>query len=446
MALGLAENVEAMSRITLHAIALVLALVAMGTAAAADGLTALARVDGPARVTDTGQGALLSLPLSRGVPWRMFTLADPWRLVIDFSEVDWTGFDADAFDLSSRVTAVRTGAFAPGWSRMVLQLDRPLKVAGAGLQTGTAGGAMLSVALEGTTETDFRAHAGAPEAARYHLPAGTVQKTATKHRQTGEAPLLVVLDPGHGGIDPGAQSGGTDEKDITLMFARELREMLLRAGMDVILTRTDDSFVPLEARLSIAHAAGADLFISLHADSIAEGRASGATVYTLAHAASDDASRKLAERHDRDDLLAGVDLSAQDDVVAGVLMDLGAHRDRAAVRPAGRRAGQGAGGHRRRAQAAAACRRFLGAEGRRHPVGPDRDRLPVLGQGSGQPAGPRLARPGRDRDPRCVAGLGRRRCRRSPAGAAVAAGRSPHREGRLPLHRRLGFAPGGRAV
>lgn len=88
------------------------------------------------------------------------------------------------------------------------------------------------------------------------------------------------------------------------------------------MTREDDVFVPLESRISIAHAARADVMLSLHADALAEGRASGATIYTLSETASDEASEKLAERHDCADLLAGVDLSNQDDVIAGVLMDL----------------------------------------------------------------------------------------------------------------------------
>lgn len=88
------------------------------------------------------------------------------------------------------------------------------------------------------------------------------------------------------------------------------------------LTRTDDTFVPLETRITRAREAGADVFLSLHADALAEGLASGATVYTLAERATDEASRKLAERHDRADLLSGVDLTGQDDVIAGVLMDM----------------------------------------------------------------------------------------------------------------------------
>jgi len=107
-----------------------------------------------------------------------------------------------------------------------------------------------------------------------------------------------------------------------LTFARELREVLVRAGFEVVLTREDDVFVSLERRVARAHRARADLFISLHADSLAAGVAHGATVYTLSESASDAASAALAERHNRADLLAGLDLGGTDDVVADVLMDL----------------------------------------------------------------------------------------------------------------------------
>lgn len=107
-----------------------------------------------------------------------------------------------------------------------------------------------------------------------------------------------------------------------LDFARDLGAALEKRGMKVVLTRDQDVFVPLETRVSIARQVGADVFISLHADSLAEGRASGATVYTLSEDAQDTASHKLSERHARDDLLAGLDLSDQDDQVAQVLMSL----------------------------------------------------------------------------------------------------------------------------
>ncbi len=164
-----------------------------------------------------------------------------------------------------------------------------------------------------------------------------------------------------------------------LTFARELKEALVRdGGRHVVMTREEDVFVPLETRISIARAAGADVFLSLHADALAEGEAVGATIYTLSDEASDEASATLAERHDRDDLLAGVDLTEQDDLVAGVLMDMARtetapRTDRLAEALVARDPGGGA----EDAPPSAPERELLGAEIARHSVGADRTRLPV---------------------------------------------------------------------
>jgi len=124
-------------------------------------------------------------------------------------------------------------------------------------------------------------------------------------------------------LDPGAKHGDLVEKDLMLSFARELREVLLRrGGYEVTLTRDGDHFVSLEGRIALAHHMRADVFISLHADSLAEGLAHGATVHVLSRDASDVASEKLAERHDRSDILSGVDLSGADDSVTDILLDL----------------------------------------------------------------------------------------------------------------------------
>jgi N-acetylmuramoyl-L-alanine amidase len=135
--------------------------------------------------------------------------------------------------------------------------------------------------------------------------------------------LTIMLDPGHGGVDPGAVRGDVHEADIALAFARELREALRRDGrFDVEMTRDADLFVSLEARIVAARAAGADVFLSIHADAVPEGLARGAQVWTLAEEATSRAGALLAERHDRTGLIGGLDLSGQDDAVAGVLMDL----------------------------------------------------------------------------------------------------------------------------
>ncbi len=301
-----------------------LALMILGLAAplSAEKLTALARVHaGQSALLEAGDGVDLRLSLSVPVPYRLFTLANPDRLVIDFFEVDWSGFDVRNFGHARAISGVRVGGVRPGWSRMVLDLARPFAVRSAALSTADAQAAVLTIHLSPVTAQEFIAASGAPKGAL--LRPENPPPQGAHPRQTGDRPLNVVLDPGHGGIDPGAQRDGTDEADLVLAFAQELKDILLRTGgFNVILTREDDRFVPLETRVSIARRAGADVFISLHADALVEGRASGSTVYTLSDTASDAASQKLAERHDRGDLLAGVDLTGQDDVIAKVLMDM----------------------------------------------------------------------------------------------------------------------------
>lgn len=299
-------------------------LVVPAGALRADPLSALARVDATqSRLSGTAGGAELQLALSQGVPWRAYTLADPPRLVLDFREVDWRGFDPGGLGSAPAVTEMRVGGYRPGWSRMVLALDGPLRIRQAGMRTDDATGrALLSLELARTDAEGFAAASGAPHDPRWDLP-GPVVPAMPPRRAMADGPVIVVLDPGHGGIDPGAEYDGITEKELMLTFARELREELRRAGgFEVVMTRDADEFVSLDRRLAIAHAAGAHVFISLHADAVTEGQARGAVVYLLDAEASDEASRQLAERHDRDEILSGVDLSGQDDQIAGILMDL----------------------------------------------------------------------------------------------------------------------------
>lgn len=285
----------------------------------------LARVNAArSQISDGWRGVVnLDLGLTQGVPWRVFTLTRPDRLVIDFKEVDWTGLTQDQFLNGKGVTAVRFGSFRPGWSRLVADLAAPMAVTQAGMAVNAeSGAAQLSMQLAKVDRAAFDASAGAPHDPRWDLPPAA--KVARPKARPGSVDTLrVVIDAGHGGIDPGAQEGGIKEADLMLTLARELREALLRAGgFEVVMTRNADEFVSLEGRVATAHQAGADLFLSLHADSLSVGKAQGATVYTLDEMATDEADQALAERHNREDLLAGLDLTGADDVVAGVLFDL----------------------------------------------------------------------------------------------------------------------------
>lgn len=292
--------------------------------AAAQPFSGLARIDSDrSRISDAGRdGARIDLFLSQGVPYRLFTLDGPPRLVLDFQEVDWTGLSAASLLNSQRMKQVQFGTYVPGWSRMVAELAAPMAVTVADVQLDEVTGvAHLQVVLAPVDAERFAAAAGAPLDPRWDLP--PPEDLGPVPERTADGPLVVVLDPGHGGIDPGAETETENEKTLMLMFARELREVLVRTdGFQVVLTRDADHFVSLEQRIAIAHQAGADVFISLHADSLAEGLAHGATVHVLSREASDVASAKLAERHDRGELLSGVDLSDTDDQVTGILLDL----------------------------------------------------------------------------------------------------------------------------
>ena len=260
----------------------------------------------------------MDLALSQPVPWRAYTLDQPRRLVIDFSDVRFDGLLPTVTD---RIGTITTGPIQPGWSRMVVALDAPLAIAEAGLDTSAPDGrARLTLRLAPVTAAAFAAASGLPPDLARTLPRTVLPAPPPKPADR----IRVVLDPGHGGIDPGAQYEGLTEADLMLAFARELRDLLIRAGVDVAMTRDADVFVPLEARVTFAREAQADLFLSLHADSLPEeaGSAHGATVYVLSDEASDVASQRLAERHDGADLVAGVDVTGQGDEIALVLMDM----------------------------------------------------------------------------------------------------------------------------
>jgi len=207
----------------------------------------LARVDNVlTQVVDIQSGLQIDLHLSQAVPYRVFTLDDPRRLVLDFREVDWTGLSRAQLGGATAVTDLRFGAFRPGWSRMVIDLAAPMMVE-------TAGMAHVQVILAETDAETYAANAGAPADEGW----GNLQPTLPAPPED-DGPLVVVIDPGHGGIDPGAQRDGVSEADLMLRLSIEVAEALNRAGgVRAILTREADIFVPLDARMSIARAAGA---------------------------------------------------------------------------------------------------------------------------------------------------------------------------------------------
>ena len=302
---------------------LLLALCLAGPAAAQE-FSALARLDvAQSQVRDAGEGLDVTLYLSQAVPWRVFTLDAPPRLVMDFREVDWRGASRAALLNADNATDLRFGGLRPGWSRMVIDLGGPLAIEEAGMTVDPLDAtADLRVILVPVPAEEFAARSGAPPDPDWDLSVD-LDPALEAPAAEEDGPLVVVIDPGHGGIDPGAIREDMTEAEVMLDLGLELAEALARAGgFRPVMTREADIFVPLAERMTIARAAGADVFLSLHADALDEFRTRGASVYTLTEEALEDASARMAERHDRGDLLAGVDLAGQDDTVATVLMDL----------------------------------------------------------------------------------------------------------------------------
>ncbi len=262
----------------------------------------------------------VAIGLDRITPYRVFTLDDPRRLVIDVEGASFAGLDAEALMSGDRALDVRFGPLRPGWSRMVVDLAEPLVIAQAGM-VAVDEGADLTIVLDRASPEAFAASAGAPPDPGWDEITGFDPKLAAELAASED--FVVVIDPGHGGIDAGAVQGGIKEADLMLLMGTELAAMLNKQnGLQAVLTRDQDIFVPLSARLTFARDVGADLFISLHADALEEDQARGASIYTLSSNGGTKAAQRSVERHERGDLLAGVDLHDADDRIAMALMDL----------------------------------------------------------------------------------------------------------------------------
>jgi N-acetylmuramoyl-L-alanine amidase len=274
---------------------------------------------------DEGQTRLV-VDFSQKVDVRAFTLANPYRVVIDMPQV--------AFQFPARtgehgrglIKAFRFGLVMQGGSRIVIDLAKPARIDKAFvLESSNEQPARLILDLAAVDREAFmRAIAlenRAPDVGYKRAP----PVAATPDEKADPRPL-VVIDPGHGGIDNGTRAAtGELEKSIVLEFSLLLREHIEKTGKyRVLMTRSDDTFVPLAERVAIARQRQAALLVSIHADALArgDGDAQGATIYTLSDRASDAAAARLAESENGSDAIAGLDLSAEPDDVADILFDL----------------------------------------------------------------------------------------------------------------------------
>lgn len=267
------------------------------------------------------------LDLTGKADWNLFVLEDPYRVVVDLAGTAWD-LQGQPDPARGLIQGLRFGSFKQGIGRLVMDTDRPVVAQRVFLlppQAGQSWRLVIDLHAAGAAEfADARRAAPAPDEATGSATAAWPPGVPPLPPPRPGARAVVVIDPGHGGVDPGALgASGIREKDLVLRVGLALRDRLLADGRyRVVMTRDDDSFVRLEDRIAIARRVNADLFVSIHADAAAGRTAEGAGVYTLSERASDKEAAALARRENRSDLIAGVDLSDQDDDVTSILIDL----------------------------------------------------------------------------------------------------------------------------
>ncbi len=249
-------------------------------------------------------------------------LDNPHRLVVDLPETRF-GFDEKSLEPRGLVSRVRYGLVGKGRSRLILTLRGPFKVEDLRvLKNESASGYRLVADIVATSDREFADQLQG----RKEITSSTDrdEKPVQAASQNGTArPFTIMIDPGHGGIDSGAESlSGIKEKDLTLAFGQALRDRLAQdKNIKVLMTREDDTFLRLSERVRIARQHEADLFISIHADTINQHDIRGATVYTISDKASDSVARAMAERENKSDTLAGAAPEEQPEVT-DILLDL----------------------------------------------------------------------------------------------------------------------------
>ncbi|MDE2363200.1 MAG: N-acetylmuramoyl-L-alanine amidase [Hyphomicrobiales bacterium] len=284
--------------------------------------------------------ARIAFDLNLPVEAKAYVLADPDRVVVDLPEIGFL-LDPAVGRLASLsrhaktppplVSSFRFGQFAPGRSRIVIDLSGPARIVKAASEPTPSGGASrLVIQLAATDPDSFRAAARAARAVQ--LLAAPAPENAGEMTVPPKSSLpTVYIDPGHGGVDMGAVSpNGVYEKSIVLEFGRELAARLEKGGrVKPMMTRSDDVFIPLSQRVKIARDGGASLFISIHADTLYEGAVHGATIYTISDRASDAEAARLAAKENNADQAGGLANSEDAVDVNDILADLTRRETRA---------------------------------------------------------------------------------------------------------------------
>ena len=290
-----------------------------------------------ARLAGDSKQTRFILDLDQPITFRAFPLADPYRVIVDVPQVSFRLPAGVGTAGRGLIKAFRYGLVMPGGSRIVFDLAGPARIANAYVLDAANGQPpRLVLELEEVDRTTFVQSLAAASRPELRPTIADAKDTAVAVAKIEAAPEpgppaapdlrpVIVIDPGHGGPDNGTQSGGESEKNLVLGFALTLRDRIEKSGKyRVVMTRTDDTFIPLADRVRIARNQSAALFVSIHADALPrrEGDAQGATIYTLSDRASDAEAERLAEAENKADAIGGVNLTEEPTDVADILIDL----------------------------------------------------------------------------------------------------------------------------
>ena len=256
---------------------------------------------------------------------KILYMDQPRRIVIELPRTVFSFAKNRGFEPRGLIALVRHGAISKDTTRIVFSLKTPAKVSHQVVSPLNSGdGHRLILDIEAIPQTEFATLIQKQSKIR-GVSGDVVTKGDRVYRgKRNNGRFKIVVDPGHGGIDGGASGvGGTVEKDVTFAVALQIRTELEKSGMfDVELTRNEDVFVSLRQRVDFTRRAHADLFISIHADSLSQRHVRGSTIYTLSKKASDNLSARLAESENLSDLVAGLALPEEEDVVTDILVEL----------------------------------------------------------------------------------------------------------------------------
>jgi N-acetylmuramoyl-L-alanine amidase len=281
----------------------------------------------------------LVFDLSAPVTHNIFTLNSPYRLVIDLKNTQWAN-NPKQLDNHPLITAIRTALRNKEDLRVVLDLNQPIHTKSFLLKPDNHHGHQLIVEMNTLTHPSYAfsleqptlvskvsAQVASPQLTEVPVPPViTTTKPVTAVTSKPKRDIIIAIDAGHGGVDPGATGvKGTPEKDIVLAIAKELAMLIMKEpGLRAVLVRNGDYFIKLRDRIELARQYQADLFISIHADAyLGSEIAQGSSVYMLSRqGASSEAARWLANKENAADLIGGISLSDKDELLASVLLDL----------------------------------------------------------------------------------------------------------------------------